>query len=386
VAVDIPSGLSSETGWPLGVAVEAHHTVTFALAKVGLFTYPGCEHAGQVHVIDIGIPRRLAVERGVRCHLLEEARVRALLPRRRLGGHKGSYGHLLILAGSPGKTGAAALCAAAAVRGGAGLVTVATADDALRVVQGRVPEAMCERFLAPGSESATDVEIALARLRMLLEGKRALAVGPGIETSAGMAALLRRLVAELELPCVIDADGLNLLAAAPEALAGARAPLALTPHPGEMARLAGLPLAAVQADRMAITRALAARLRAWVALKGARTVIATPDGTAFINPTGNPGMGSGGTGDVLTGMVGALLAQGLTPFDALQVATYAHGRAGDEARDRSGEMGLSAGDLLRSLPRVLRRLETPSSSLAVDDAGPRLAPVVETPSSPSTYQ
>jgi NAD(P)H-hydrate epimerase len=351
VAVDIPSGLSADTGHPLGVAVEADATVTFAYPKVGLATFPGVEHVGDLHVVDIGIPPHLPGRLGVRCHLLREPALRPLLPGRRPGGHKGTYGHALIVAGSTGKTGAAVLCAEAAQRAGAGLVTLAVPAS----LQATLPlrETMSEAYCP--DEATLDADRVLDRLRALAAGKQALAIGPGLSPRRELLPVIQALVHELEVPVVLDADGLNLVATDPQVLAGARAPLLLTPHPGEAARLLGCPVREVQADRCASARRLATEHRAWVALKGARTVVATPAGDTFINPTGNPGMGSGGMGDVLTGLLVGLLAQAVSPADALPLAVYLHGLAADEAASRRGEHGLVASDVIDALPAVMLR-------------------------------
>ncbi|MFH2010892.1 MAG: NAD(P)H-hydrate dehydratase [bacterium] len=355
VAVDIPSGLSADTAQPLGVAVEADVTVTFAQPKVGLVSHPGVEYAGDVHVVDIGIPGDLVSRLGVRCHLLEERDVSAVVPTRRLGGHKGTYGHVLAVAGSPGKTGAAVLCARAAARVGAGLVTVAVPEDAQQAVAAQSLETMTEVYTA--DSGSIDPDACLERLAALCRGKQALVVGPGIPNQPEMLEVLRELLSDAVIPVVLDADGLNLVARAPALLDQVTAPLVLTPHPGEMARLLGREIAEVQADRVKTAREAAARFGAYVVLKGARTVIAAPDGTAFINPTGNPGLGSGGVGDVLTGMLGGFLAQAIDPLEAVQLAVYLHGVAGDRAAQRLGQHAVLAGDLLDEVPVVLKRWE-----------------------------
>ncbi len=351
VAVDIPSGLSADTGQVLGTAVEADVTVTFGYPKIGVVTHPGVEHTGDVHVVDIGIPPALATRLDVRCGLLEESDVRGLLPTRQLGGHKGTYGHLLVVAGSPGKTGAAVLCARGAARAGAGLVTVAVPADGLPGVAAQSLETMTEPY-APDSVDL-DPQDATARLVAMSRSKQALAVGPGIPTTPAMLEVLRELLPDSTIPVVLDADGLNLVAQRSALLEQVTAPLILTPHPGEMARLLDRSTAEVQADRLATAREAASRFGAFVALKGARTVLAAPDGEAFINPTGNPGMGSGGMGDVLSGLIGGFLAQGVAPFDALKLSVYLHGAAGDRAAEDLGVHALLAGDLLDQVPALL---------------------------------
>jgi hydroxyethylthiazole kinase-like uncharacterized protein yjeF len=345
VAVDIPSGLDADTGRTLGVCVDADLTVTFAFAKIALVSSPGFERCGVLKVVEIGIPHGLPERLGVGLSLHERAEARERLPRRPRGGHKGTFGHLLVVAGSAGKTGAALLCASAGLRAGAGLCTLATPPEVRPLIEGRAWEVMLAEL-----DPERPRDEALSALLTLASGKRALAWGPGMPTSPAAGELLRAALLVLEPPVVLDADALNHLARDPQVLAKARAKLVLTPHPGEAARLLATDVATVQADRVGSARRLADSARAVVVLKGARTIVAAPGGRAVINPTGNPGMGTGGTGDVLTGVIGALLAQGLAPFDAAALGAYVHGLAGDLARDARGEIGLNAGDLLSSLP------------------------------------
>jgi NAD(P)H-hydrate epimerase len=297
-----------------------------------------------VLVADIGIPRSLAA--AVKTLLVEEPDMARLVPRRRPGAHKGSNGHVLVVAGSRGKLGAALLASMGALRGGAGLVTLALPPDALDGALGRVPEVM----LAPFDPEAPGAEQALAQLAL---GKRAVVLGPGMSTAAAAGALARSAAARLSAPMVIDADGLNHLAAGAASLAAARI---LTPHPGEAARLLGEETGRVQADRVGAARTLAAATGAVVALKGARTVVADPDGVASINPTGGPALGTGGTGDVLAGLCGALLAQGLGTLDAARLAVYVHGLAGDLAAAKRGPIGVVAGDVAKMIPAAFARL------------------------------
>jgi NAD(P)H-hydrate epimerase len=345
VAVDVPSGLDSDRGVPLGDCVRADHTVTFAFAKRGLVGAPGFTFAGQLHVADIGIPESLARARGVAAVLLDERVLAPLRAPRDPMAHKGTAGHLLLVAGSTGKAGAALLAGGSALRTGVGLCTLAAPREIIGALDGKVAEVMT---------AAYDVGASLASL---VAGRRAVAIGPGMPTDAAMRPVLAGLVAAAAaagLPVVLDADALNHLAAEPHLLDGiAGARLVLTPHPGEAARLAGRPGAALQQDRVAAASALAARFSAIVALKGARTVVAAPDGRIAINPTGNPGLASGGTGDVLTGCVGALLAQGLEPFHAAAAAVYLHGAAADRVAARRGMRGLLANDVIDALPETM---------------------------------
>ena len=353
VALDIPSGLSADGEAPEGPVVRAVLTTTFAGLKRGLISGRGAESAGRVEVVDIGVPAA-EVSRGIDTFVLEAADVAPHFPPRPRDGHKGSYGHLLLVAGSVGKTGAAALAARAAMRAGAGLVTVATARSAQPVVAALLLEAMSEPL--PETEAGSLALKARERLNDLLERRDALALGPGLGLDEETQALARALVFESRRPCVVDADALTALAGHLERLSGAPAPRCLTPHPGEMARMLGITVADVQRDRIRTVRQFATAWGVHVVLKGATSVVGTPEGTVLLNPTGNPGMASGGTGDVLTGVLGAFLARGLAPTDALASAVYLHGLAGDIAAARQGQESLIAGDVIEALPAAFATL------------------------------
>jgi NAD(P)H-hydrate epimerase len=352
VALDIPSGLPADGGAPVGVAVRAAATLTFAGLKYGLVMPPGLDFAGRVTVVPIGIPDA-EVARGIRTWLVERADVAGHFPPRPREAHKGTYGRLLIVGGSLGKTGAAALAARAAMRTGAGLVTVATAASQQPVVAGLLLESMTE----PLAETAVG-SVALAARGRVLElavARDVVALGPGLGLDPDTQELARSLARELDRPLVIDADALTALAGRLDTLRQAPGPRCLTPHPGEMARLLGGSVADVQRDRVTVAREVATGHGVHVALKGATTVVATDDGRVFLNPTGNPGMASGGTGDALTGMLGALLAR-MPSADALVAAVYLHGLAGDLAAARLGEESLVASDLIESLPDAFAAL------------------------------
>lgn len=356
VAVDIPSGIDAGTGRVLGCAVRADLTVTFALAKLGHVLYPGAEHAGQLHIVDIGIPPEVAAE-AAGCEFLDAASVRPLLRRRERCAHKGSFGHCLIVAGSTGKTGAAAMAANSAVRTGAGLVTLAVPAALNAILEIKTTEAMTLPLpdLGEGYLSG-DAKAAIAEA---LRGKDALALGPGISWRPETARLLRELAEQADLPLVIDADGLNALSDDPAVLLRKKsAAVILTPHPGEMARLAGMATAEVEADRIGTARAFASKLQVYLVLKGARTVIAAPDGGIAINGSGNPGMASGGMGDVLTGVLVALLGQGYDPFTACRLGVFLHGLAADLVAADKGEIGISATDVQERLPYAIHQLMT----------------------------
>jgi hydroxyethylthiazole kinase-like uncharacterized protein yjeF len=349
-ALDLPSGLSSDHGALLGPTVRADLTVTFGGLKRSLLLYPGAARAGEVEVIPIGIPET-EVGRGIQTFVVEEADARGAFGPRPPDAHKGTYGHLLVVAGSLGKTGAAALAARAALRAGAGLVTAAVPASQQPVVATLGAEYMTEA-LAEHPHGFLG-RAAAARVRELAETMDAVALGPGLSLADETQALARELIGSLPRPMVVDADALSALAGHLPLLKGAAGPRILTPHPGELARMLGVSVGEIQADRIGRARAFAAAHQVWLALKGAGTAVAAPDGTVWINPTGNPGMAKGGSGDVLTGMTGAFLARGLEPLPALRAAVYLHGRAGDLARDAMGEEGMIAGDIVEAIPRAL---------------------------------
>jgi NAD(P)H-hydrate epimerase len=346
--VDVPSGLPADGGPPPGACVHADVTVTFGFQKRGLVLYPGAELAGEVAVADIGIPAAAATGVPVTCELVTARDARALVPPRPRGAHKGDAGRVLVIAGSPGKTGAAHLALAGALRGGAGLVTLAARPEVLALALAGRPEAMSHALEGEGPLAAADRPALVEAAR----GVDALVIGPGIPRGPGTARLLRDLIAHAPTPAVLDADALNAIAAEPALHGNWPAPVVLTPHPGEMARLCGISIAEVQADRIELTRGKAEAWGCTIALKGARTVVAAPGRPAAVIPTGNPGMATGGTGDVLAGLVGALLATGLDPFDAARAAAWVHGRAGDLAAEHHGERGMLALDLAERIGAV----------------------------------
>jgi hydroxyethylthiazole kinase-like uncharacterized protein yjeF len=351
-AVDIPSGLDADRGTPLGVAIQAEATATFGFAKLGQVLHPGVEHVGTLAVVDIGIAQEAVAEVQPRLRLLDAEAVAPLVPVRAPEAHKGSCGHVLLVAGSRGHTGAALLAAHAACRTGAGLTTLAGPASLNTVYCNGAPEVMT----APLRDSDGLLEFDEAAMRTLLEGKTAVVVGPGMGTHTAAAALVRFLLAEVPLPMVIDADALTCLARDLAVLKTARAHALLTPHPGEMARLLAGDTATVQADRVGIARVFAREHGCVLVLKGARSVIAAPDGAVSINSSGNPGMASGGMGDALSGILGGLLAQGLSPADAACLGVYLHGEIADHVAATRGQIGLLASDVIDGVPMGFERL------------------------------
>ena len=357
VAVDLPSGTSSDTGLPLGFALDADLIVTLGLPKLGLALQPS---AARVLVADIGLPAKSIARAGIRQHLLTRRAARALLPPRPLAGHKGTFGHALVVGGALGKTGAALLSAHGALRTGVGLVTLAAPRSLVPIFASQLAEAMCAVLDDDGSG-----DFSAAHAPVLLReaaARDALVLGPGLGQSAGAVAVARALATQCSVAAVVDADALNAFAGAPDALRSA-APRVVTPHPGEAARLLGSSVSAVQADRAAAARALASHTGAVVVLKGARSVVAAPDGELSINPTGGPGLAAGGSGDVLAGAIGALLARGMPAWDAARLGVYLHGLAGDLGPSHGG----LASELAARLPVAWGTL---SAEGAADEPGP----------------
>ncbi|KIH77095.1 NAD(P)H-hydrate epimerase [Geoalkalibacter ferrihydriticus] len=353
-AVDIPSGIDASSGRILGCAVHASLTLTFARPKIGHLVYPGAGLVGSLEVVEIGIPAALIENTQPAYFWVDGDEARRMLPPRPAEGHKGTFGHLLVIGGSAGKTGAAAMTTEGAVRAGAGLVTLGCPASLHDIFEIKLTEPMTVSLPDVGGSLSMR---ALESIVALCRDRQALALGPGLGQAVETQTLVRSLVRECALPQVIDADGLNALAGHLEVLS-ARPPATtvLTPHPGEMARLAGVSIADVQKDRVAFARDFAGKYQVVLVLKGARTLTAAPDGRVFINSGGNPGMASGGMGDVLTGLIGGFLAQNMEPGVAAALGVYLHARAADRLARKMGTAGLAATDLLLEIPATRHEL------------------------------
>ena len=364
VAIDLPSGLSADSPEPIGPAIDAALTVTLAAPKLSLILPPGETLAGDIVIADIGVPGDVIEGLdGPRVDLLTRAAMRELIAPRAPDSHKGDYGRVLIVSGSRGKTGAAHLAATGALRSGAGLVTVATARCCQDVIAAMGAEYMTEAIDddvrgSGGAGGAGDVGLNPDEVDRVIEMARdVIAIGPGLGQAAGTREFVKRLVDRATMPIVVDADALNAFADDPDRLSGREGrDVIITPHPGEMARLVGMSTDEVQASRIEIARNFAAAHHCYVVLKGHRTVIATPDEKVFVNPTGNPGMATGGTGDVLTGMIAAWLAQLLDAEGACRLAVYLHGMAGDLAEADDGEVAMTSADLANHLGDAILEL------------------------------
>ena len=346
VSIDLPSGLSADSAEPIGDSIEASLTVTIGAPKLPLVLPPSESRVGDIVIVDIGIPSAVIDDvDGPRVELLTRGAMRELISPRTPDSHKGDYGRVLVVAGSKGKTGAAHLSAMAALRSGAGLVTVATPKSCQDVVAAMAPEYMTE-----GLEESSGGLDADAVDRVLEMARDVIAVGPGLGQAPATREFILQLVDRATTPLVIDADGLNAFGSDTDQLSGREGrDVIITPHPGEMGRLVGMSTDEVQASRLEIARNFATAHHLYVVLKGHRTLIATPDGKIFINPTGNPGMATGGSGDVLTGMIAAWLAQLLDAEAACKLAVYLHGMAGDLAESEEGEVAMTAGDIAAHL-------------------------------------
>ena len=352
LAVDIPSGLNSDTGQVCGACIQADATATFAFAKTGHHMHPGAQYTGALRIVDIGLPTHIAAAVNPRQWLITPRLIKTYIAPRKPDAHKGTTGHLLIIAGSPGKTGAAAMTSTSALRSGAGLATLAVAETLNPVLEPQVLEAMTAPLpeVQPGilGNSAFDAIVSL------MQGKKCAAIGPGLGQAEMTAKLVGRLIKNSPIPLIVDADGLNNLASQTDILKKAQAPIILTPHPGEMARLMGISTAEIQQDRIKYARDFAAAFNVHVVLKGAFTVVAHPDGRIYLNSTGNAGMASGGMGDVLTGIIAGLLTQGLSPEHASRSGVYLHGAAADTLTQTIAPYGYLAGEVMAAIPGEIK--------------------------------
>ncbi|MEW6675588.1 MAG: NAD(P)H-hydrate dehydratase [Nitrospirota bacterium] len=359
ISVDIPSGISSDTGQIMGNAVMADYTVTFGLPKRGHLLYPGAEHTGRLFIEDIGFPNKLLRSDKLNVELLEKKDVSFLIPERRRYSHKGDYGHVLIVAGSRGKTGAALMAAKACLRVGAGLVTIGVPESLLNIFQGRVAEEMTLPLPDNGDGTLSSKASGII-LKFLAKTADVLAIGPGISTGDKIEKLIASLISNSTSPMVLDADAINSIKDKSHLLKKSKAPIILTPHPGEMARLIShqsiVNSQEIEKDRINTAILFAKETRTYLVLKGVPTIIAGPDGRAFINSTGNPGMATAGTGDVLTGMVSGFLGQGINPLHASILGVYMHGLAGDISVSEKGEYSLIATDIIDKIPSAFHSL------------------------------
>lgn len=353
LSADIPSGVDGETGQAEGPAVRASVTVTMGLLKTGLLFYPGKELAGRVVVADIGFPDKCVAEQKPNVRMVQGSAIKDWLPARKPDAHKGSCGTVLALAGSGGMTGAACLTSLAAMRSGAGLVYLGIPESLNDIIEAKLTEVITKPL--PETRNRTLSLAALERILKLTGKADSMVIGPGLSAHPETAELVQSVIRSVNLPAVLDADGLNALASRPELLRSATS-LILTPHYGELSRLMKIEISQIKAEPLKYALEAARKFNQVVVLKGAPTVTARPDGRAWINTTGNSGMATAGSGDVLAGLIGGLLAQGLAPERAAVLGAYLHGLAGDLAAENKTEYCMLAGDILDTLPEAYKKL------------------------------
>ena len=355
IAVDLPSGLEADSGRVDGPCIRAKLTCTLGLPKLGLYQYPGAEYCGEIAVMDISLPDGLTKNDNLQYNLVDEENCCQLFPPRHRNSHKGTFGHVFVAGGSTGMTGAVALAGEAALKGGAGLVTVCIPASLNPIMENKLTDVMS----IPLPETENGVLGSQAADLLLKHAKRedVIAVGPGLTTSPGTEDFVKDLLSKARCPLVIDADGLNTLAGNPQVFLEMRVPAIITPHPGEMGRLLGCSAREVQKDRVQVASDFASRHGIVVVLKGSNTIVAAPNGQVFINTTGNPGLATAGSGDVLIGLIASFLAQGLPPAKAAVAGTYIHGATADQLVNFVGERGMTAGELLKNLPFTIGKLE-----------------------------
>ena len=362
IAVDIPTGINSDTGEVMGIAVKAADTITFAIPKRGHLLYPGSDYTGKLYIVDISIPNAAIEKESVYVHLLTEEDMTCLIPLRQKDSHKGSFGHVLVIAGSIGKGGAAAMTSISCLRAGAGLVTLATPQSVQPIVAEKLTEIMT--FPLPETYDKTISLSAMDEIMNLIRDKDVIAIGPGLTVHKDTAAVVRKVLKEVDVPVVIDADGINALIDHLDILKERRAATVLTPHPGEMGRLIGKSTADVQKDRIETARDFAMSHNVFLVLKGANTLVAEPSGKVYISPTGNPGMATAGTGDALTGILAGLTAQMNDISAGVKLSVYLHGLAGDIAAKEVGLISMIAGDLIDRIPAAIKHLSGSTPTLS----------------------
>ncbi len=354
LAIDIPSGIDGADGTVRGICIKADATVTFCMPKIGLVVNPGCEYAGKLVVAEIGTLPGAIDKQNIHTELTDREQVSGLITIRRSDSNKGDYGRVMILTGSTGMTGCGCLSSMAALRCGAGLVYTAV-PGSLAAIYGAAAVEPVVLPLEDDGRGCLSVK-SVGQILKHLERMDAAAIGPGLTASDDIRLIVEQIIENSTIPLVLDADALNSISGNPAILKKLKAAAVITPHPGEMARLTGLGIADVQRDRIGTASRFAAEYGVTVALKGSRTVIAIPDGRIFINPTGNAGMATAGAGDVLTGIIAGLAAQGVCVCDAAVAGVFLHGLAGDNAADSLGMHGMVAGDILIRMPQVIKEL------------------------------
>ncbi len=354
ISVDIPSGINGDDGRICGICIHADKTITFALPKIGLLNYPAANYVGKLKVADISIPDSIILTQNININTIDEKEIKRKLPARVKDSNKGDYGKVFIIAGSTGLTGAAVLAASAALRSGTGLITVGIPKSLNVIMEAKLTEVMS----IPLEDEGKGV-LSLKCVSQIIEKLNktdALVFGPGLSTNTAILAILTDILKQSDVPIIIDADGINALARNINVLEERKCPVVITPHPAEMSRLTGLSIQKIQENRIKVAQDFAKQWKITVVLKGARTIIACPNGDIFINCTGNAGMATGGMGDVLSGIIASLIGQGMDEENAAVVGVYLHGVAGDVCSEDIGQHGLIPTDVIERLPMVFRQL------------------------------
>ncbi|NLK20651.1 MAG: NAD(P)H-hydrate dehydratase [Epulopiscium sp.] len=351
ISVDIPSGVDSKTGAILGNAVKANKTITLALPKSGLYLYPGTECVGELVIGDIGIPKIVIDEIELKMNVLKNEEIKSLIPKRPPRSNKGTYGRVQVIAGSKGMTGAAALSCKGAFRIGAGVVNLAVPESINYVLEEKLTEAITTPL---PEDSGKICEKSFDTIKSQLEKATVIAVGPGMGQTLEIVKFMEKLITNTTVPLVVDADGINAIAKNINMLKNLRVPVVLTPHPGEMGRLTGKSIEEILSEPIEIVREFCHRWNIILVLKDARTIIGHPDGEIYINTTGNSGMAVAGSGDVLTGIISGLIAQGMNPYKAAVLGTFLHGKAGDLVANELGLHGMLAGDICNCIPKAIK--------------------------------
>ncbi|MDD4681275.1 MAG: NAD(P)H-hydrate dehydratase [Clostridia bacterium] len=354
ISIDIPSGINGKTGQIMGTAFRAAHTVSYGYLKTGHLLYPGRECSGEIHVVPISLPADSPQSAGGRQFTLTDRETAQMLKPRPRNSHKGNFGKVAVIAGSTGLTGAAYLTSLAAQRTGAGLVTLGIPRSLNPVMEQKLTEVMT--FPIEDRGEGQLVTESLSVVTELLKDKDVLAIGPGCGKSSGVFEILWNILGKIDISIVIDADGLNHISKDMSLIKSHKAPVILTPHPGELSRMTGWAVEDILDRPVEAASRTAEEYACIVLLKGAASIVAEPRGRIYINTSGNSGMAKGGSGDVLTGMIASLLAQGYCPYEAAVLACYTHGRAGDEAAEKLGETGMIAKDIIEAIPEVFKRL------------------------------
>ncbi|MCX5804503.1 MAG: NAD(P)H-hydrate dehydratase [Proteobacteria bacterium] len=352
IAVDIPSGIDGKTGAPLGCAVRAIHTFTFAYPKIGQILYPGAYHTGKLTIIDISIPSFIEKKIGFDGYIIDGAMLKNALKERNPWSHKGTYGHAVVIAGSPGKTGAAHMASMAALKIGAGLVTLIIPESLNNIMEVKLTEVMTY----PVADNGTGC-FALSsydRIKAFVEDKDVIIIGPGLSQNQETMELVRKLYVNIDKPFIVDADGINAFQGYVGIIGKAKRNAVFTPHPGELARLTGLSTKEINEDRIGAGRQFVKETGINLVLKGARTVVFSATGDIFINPTGNPALAKGGSGDILTGFIGGCASQGCSLVESSIAGVYLHGYLADDWVVASTDMDLIAGDLLAGLGKAIQ--------------------------------